>query len=208
MFYLGFPLLCLWLPRRLLVAVLLVWALALEPLRTLVPASEEVWRQKAYLPGMAALAWGVLTAMLAGRWRPRAPVALALGLAGAVALVLVLGWSGLVYRHLFKSNLSWICAGTCLLLLAFHARPPAPLRGLGWLAQMGRLSYELYLSHMFIVLAAAGLYRALLGETQTWTFAVYLPVLLCCYALAQRLERGMARLTSGLATRRARGEAA
>ncbi|QNA88387.1 acyltransferase [Massilia sp. Dwa41.01b] len=69
-FYLGFPMLCLWLPRRVLIGLLLAWALCLVPLRNLVPVADEVWREKAYLPGMAAIAWGVLAALLAQRWRP------------------------------------------------------------------------------------------------------------------------------------------
>ena len=189
-FYVGFPLLCLWLPRRVLIGMLVVLALGLQPLRALVPMSDEVWWEKAYLPGMAALAWGVLAALLACRWRPGKRGARIMGLAGALCLVLVLGWSDVVYRHLFKSNLYMMCVGACLLLLAFHAQPPAPRRGLGWLARMGSLSYELYLFHMFIVLGTAGLYRALMGNVQTWTFVVYVPVLLCCYALARLLEHG------------------
>ncbi|TXD68007.1 acyltransferase, partial [Mitsuaria sp. TWR114] len=64
-FYVGFPLLCLALPRPLLVAALVALALALVPLRALVPPSDEVWWEKAYLPGMSAIAWGVLAALLA-----------------------------------------------------------------------------------------------------------------------------------------------
>jgi peptidoglycan/LPS O-acetylase OafA/YrhL len=188
-FYLGFPLLCLALPRRLLVPLLLVLALSLMPLRALVPISDEVWREKAYLPGMAAIAWGVLTALLARRRPPAGRDLRALAIFGAFCIVMVLGWSDLVHRHLYKSGLYGLCLGTCLLLYAFHAHPPAPWRGLGWLARMGSLSYELYLSHMFVVLATVGLYRALLGEVQTWTFAVYLPVLLCCLVAARALER-------------------
>ena len=194
-FYLGFPLLCLVLPRRLLIGLLVVLALALVPLRSLVPIGDEVWREKAYLPGMAAIAWGVLTAMLARGKHPARYGLRALACCGAFCIVLVLGWSELVHRHLFKSGLYVLCVGTCLLLYAFHAHPPAPRRGLRWLARMGSLSYELYLSHMFIVLAAVGLYRALLGEAQAWTFAVYLPVLLCCFAVAQALERATTRFT-------------
>lgn len=193
-FYLGFPLLCLWLPRRVLAGLLLVWALCLEPLRALVPASQEVWFEKAYLPGMAAIAWGVLAAMLSGRWQPGVRQARIMAWAGAGCIVLVLGWSDLVYRHLFKANLYVLCLGACLLLLAFYAHPPAPRRALAWLARMGSLSYELYLSHMFIVLATVALYRALFGDVQAWTFAVYLPVLAACSVLAGVLEQATTRL--------------
>jgi peptidoglycan/LPS O-acetylase OafA/YrhL len=193
-FYLGFPLLCLWLPRRLLIGLLLVWALSLVPLRNLVPASDEVWREKAYLPGMAAIAWGVLTALLACRWRPSRRDARALAVFGGFCILLVLGWGDLVHRHLYKSGMYGLCLGACLLLLAFHAHPPAPRRGLRWLARMGALSYELYLSHMFVVLGAVAAYRALLGDRQDWTFVVYVPVLVLCYFLAGVLQRLIAPL--------------
>jgi peptidoglycan/LPS O-acetylase OafA/YrhL len=188
-FYLGFPLLCLLVPRRALVGILFCWALALGPLRDLVPAADEVWREKAYLPGMAAIAWGGLAALLARRWRPARRDARALALFGCFSILLVLGWGDLAHRYLHKSDLYWLCFGASLILLAAHAHPPAPRRGLRWLARMGALSYELYLSHMFIVLGAVGLYRALLGKEQAWTFIVYLPVLVLCYALAVVLER-------------------
>lgn len=193
-FYLGFPLLCLWLPRKLLVGVLLLWALALSPLRDLVPPQDEVWREKAYLPGMAAIAWGVLAALLARRWSPSRRQAQAMAMCGALCLALAFVWSDVAWRHLYKSGLYWLCIGACLLLLAFYAHPPAPRRGMGWLARMGELSYELYLSHMFVVLGVVAGYRALLGEQNAWTFAVYLPVLLLCRLLAGALEGLPARL--------------
>jgi peptidoglycan/LPS O-acetylase OafA/YrhL len=188
-FYLGFPLLCLWLPRRLLIGLLVVWALALMPLRGLVPAADEVWWEKAYLPGMAAIAWGVLAALLARRWRPSRRDARALALFGGFCILMVLGWGELVHRHLFKSGMYGLVLGASLMLLAFHAHPPAPRTSMRWLARMGNLSYELYLSHMFVVLGAVALYRALLGKEQAWTFTVYLPVLLLCVGLALVLEK-------------------
>jgi len=196
-FYAGFPLLCLWLwlPRRLLIGVLLLWALALMPLRDLVPASDEVWREKAYLPGMAAIAWGVLAALLARRWTPSLAQARVLAGCGALCLLLAFVWGDVAWRHLFKSGLYWLCIGACLLLLAFYAHPPKPRLGLGWLARMGELSYELYLSHMFVVLAMVAGYRALLGEHQAWTFVVYLPVLALCRVLAGGLEHLSVRLS-------------
>jgi peptidoglycan/LPS O-acetylase OafA/YrhL len=200
-FYFGFPLLCLWLPRRLLVGLLLAWALALNPLRSLVPMADEVWREKAYWPGMAAIAWGVLAALLAQRVRLTRRDARALGVFGGFCILMVLGWGDLVHRHLFKSGMYGLVLGASLMLLAFHAHPPAPPHsklylGLRWLARMGALSYELYLSHMFVVLSAVALYRAGLGKDQSWTFLVYLPVLLVCFGVALLLERLTARRRS------------
>lgn len=60
---------------------------------------------------------------------------------------------------------------------------------------MGALSYELYLSHMFIVLAVVAGYRALLGMEQAWTFVVYVPVLVACYGLAILVNRAVLRVT-------------
>ena len=57
------------LPRRLFAVLLLALALALPWVRPGVDANE-LWREKAYLPGMSAIAFGVLTAMLAQVWRP------------------------------------------------------------------------------------------------------------------------------------------
>jgi len=204
-FYLGFPLLCRWLPRPVLVGGLLVLAASLVPLRGLVPVADEVWREKAYLPGMAAIAWGVLAAMLAAlltqKWQARRRDARALALFGGFLLLLALGWSDLVYRHLFKSNMYLLCAGTSLLLLAWSARPPTPRPALRWLARTGSLSYELYLSHMFVVLGTEALYRAAFGDAQRWTFAVYLPALGCCWLLAVALERLTGRLKGRLRAR-------
>ncbi|MDH0867799.1 acyltransferase [Mitsuaria sp. GD03876] len=190
-FYVAFPLLCLALPRPLLVVALAALALSLMPLRSLVPISNEVWWEKAYLPGMSAIAWGVLAALAARHWRPGRRDARALAIFGGFCVLLVIGWGELVHRHLFKSGMYALCVGTALMLVAFRAHAPDPRRGLGWLATMGRLSYELYLSHMFVVLATVAAYRALLGESQAWTFAVYLPAVAACVLLAVALERLM-----------------
>lgn len=197
-FYVGFPLLCLLLPRGLLIAGLAVLALSLMPLRAVVPVSDEVWWEKAYLPGMSAIAWGVLAALAARRWTPAPRDARALALFGGFCVLMVIGWGDLVHRGLFKSGMYGLCGGTAAMLIAFHAhalaQSPRPQRGhawLGWLARMGQLSYELYLTHMFVVLAVVAAYRALLGPSQAWTFVVYLPTVALCVGLAVLVERFM-----------------
>lgn len=195
-FYLGFPLLCLWLPRRVLAGVLLVWALCLVPLRDLVPAGDEIWREKAYLPGMAAIAWGVLTALLCARGQPGPRAARLLVLGGALAIFLVLGWDRMLHKVFAGAGLYLLCVGACCMLAGFAAWAPRPQTGLRWLAHMGLLSYELYLSHMFVVLAVVAAYRALLGAVETWTFVVYLPALCICYGVATVLHRAVARFVT------------
>jgi peptidoglycan/LPS O-acetylase OafA/YrhL len=199
-FYLGFPLLCLWLPRRLLVGGLIAWALCLAPLRDLVPAANEVWREKAYLPGMAAIAWGVLAALLAGRWPPGRRTGQLLALVGGMTIFLALGWDRMLHKLFAGASLYALCVGACCMLIGCAAWSPRPQAGLRWLARMGELSYELYLSHMFVVLAVVAGYRALLGPVQTWTFIVYVPVLMMCYGLAIVLNRVAKRLTQGRTT--------
>ena len=194
-FYVGFPLLCLWVPRRLLVGVLLVWAVCLGPLRELVPATDEIWREKAYLPGMAAIAWGVLAALASTRWRCGPGTARLLMLAGGLGIFLALGWDRLLHQLFRGASLYLLCVGACCMLVGFAAAPPQPRAGLRWLARMGALSYELYLSHMFVVLAVVAAYRALLGKEQAWTFLVYVPVLVLCFGLALVLNRVVARVT-------------
>ncbi len=194
-FYIGFPLLCLWLPRRALIGLLLAWAVCLVPLRDLVPAADEVWREKAYLPGMAALSWGVLAALLGTHWRCGPRTARLLVIGGGLLIFLALGWDRLVHQLFRGAGMVCLCVGACCMLLGFAADAPQPRAGLRWLARMGALSYELYLSHMFIVLAVVAGYRALLGKEQAWTFLVYVPVLVICYGLAVVLNRAMARLT-------------
>ena len=71
---------------------------------------------------------------------------------------------------------------------------------------MGRLSYELYLSHMFVVLGTVALYRGVLGSSQAWTFAASLPAVALCVLLALILERLVAGVPIGAAP--AKGKAA
>ncbi len=75
-----------------------------------------------------------------------------------------------------------------LLLGCAWGRLGAP-RGLGWLAALGRLSHELYLTHMFVVLALVAAYRQLFQQNNYWNFAVYPLSIATCAALAWWVQR-------------------
>ncbi|WP_353189274.1 acyltransferase [Pandoraea pnomenusa] len=196
-FYLAFPLFCLMLRGPVRVVALLALALSLPWTRAAL-AGNEIWQEKAYLPGMAAIAWGVLTALAVQRVTlPRriARVAGALGVAGLVAVVF---FGDVMWRLLHDHLMLLLCVSAALWLAAAHGSSRTVPRALNWLTQMGRWSYEIYLSHMFVVLAVTPAYLALAGGDMRWTFLVYVPVLVVCTLLGGALHRHV----SGPAARR------
>jgi peptidoglycan/LPS O-acetylase OafA/YrhL len=170
--------------------VLALTALALSlPWTRAALQGNEIWQEKAYLPGMAAIAWGVLTALAMQRvtlTRGKARVAGALGVAGLIAVVF---FGDVLGPRLHDGIMLLLCVSAALWLAAAHGSTRAVPRGLGWLTQMGRWSYEIYLSHMFVVLAVTPAYLALSGGDMRWTFLVYLPVLVVCTMLGGALHR-------------------
>ncbi|MES2392555.1 MAG: acyltransferase [Acidobacteriota bacterium] len=153
MFYLGFPLVC-WMTRKrwVLVAVLCVFVVLGPWARA--TAFNEVWYEYSYLGGMDAIALGVLTALWVGSGKLSRAVAWGVGFAGLLLMAFCLGMSRTAYAWgLGKDGLlmSVLGVGTCLVIAAFAAREwKAP--GLLWpMLSLGRRSYEIYLTHVFVV---------------------------------------------------------
>lgn len=186
-FYLGFPLVCLASRRTwVLVPLLLVLALSLPDTRAALQGNP-VWQEKAYLPGMAAIATGVLGALIV-RYAsvPRRVFIALLCIAGAAGLgaVLVAGtmiWSTWQNGYMLLLTFSVLC-----LVMGSYWREQAgwgrTLPGLGWLRACGRLSYEIYLTHMFVVYAAVRMYRAAGGHIESG-YLWYLPIIVLCWLL-------------------------
>lgn len=187
-FYLAFPVFCIMLPRKLLVLGLLILALSLPWTRAVLHGNE-IWQEKAYLPGMSAIAFGVLTALLAQRYQPSKNFALSLVCFGVIGLIGVFFFGSELWRTIKDHMMLVLCVSACFLVFAADRLQPKAVVGLGWLAQMGRLSYEIYLSHMFIVLTVCTVFRALMGEDMRWSFVVYVPTIMACVLLGVALER-------------------
>ncbi|PXV52290.1 Peptidoglycan/LPS O-acetylase OafA/YrhL, contains acyltransferase and SGNH-hydrolase domains [Dyella jiangningensis] len=190
-FYLAFPIVCLLTRRRwMLVLLLLVLALSLPWTRAAL-ADNEIWQEKAYLPGMAAIATGILGALLVHRWATvRRGLAYVLGVAGGLGLYLVMFQGRLLWSLLHDGYMLVLTgAALCLVLASAWARHDrAPWLGLAWLRSWGRLSYEIYLTHMFVVFAVVRLYKAT-GSDVAHGYLWYLPALLACWVLGKLLER-------------------
>ena len=188
-FYLGFPLLCLLVRGRMPLTVLLaLFALSL-PLTRAALAGNEIWQEKAYLPGMAAIATGVLTALLVQRWRAPPRTARLLRLAGGLGLLAVPLYGRELWAS-FGNGYMLVLTGSAAMLIAGLQVDTGgrPTRALGWLRSFGRLSYEIYLTHMFVVFALVALYRHG-GSDVRAGFWWYLPLLALCWALGALLAR-------------------
>ena len=180
-FYLAFPLACLGLPRRrFLVPALLLLAASL-PLSHAALAGNPIWQEKAYLPGMAAIAAGVLGALVPVAPALRRPwMVPALAAAGALGVGAVLCFENVLWPWLGSGSLLLLTGSAVTLIYALRAQAgagaPWTPRGSGWLRSFGRLSYEVYLTHMFVVWPVVRVFRGT-GGVLRWGFLWYVPAL-------------------------------
>lgn len=192
-FYIGFPLVCLLTRRRWVLVPLLLWLALSMPWTHAALRGNEIWQEKAYLPGMSAIAIGVLGALLASRSRTlslRATVLL--GSLGAIGL-LAATVDGAVMYHLLRDGYMLLLALSALcLLLACEQRQRfgvwRPWRMFDWLRAWGRLSYEIYLTHMFVVFAVVQLFK-LSGSDLRLGVLWYLLTLPLSWLLGAAVER-------------------
>ncbi len=196
-FYVFFPLLCLTLrPRWLFIGVLIALFISL-PFTRAALEHNEIWQEKAYLPGMSALALGVLTALLARQglqWTTslRQRMTSTLFIVGTILLVCSMYYGGVMWQ-LIRDFYMWpLVLGSAMLVLACHWRAHDRglrlLPGFGWLARMGQLSYEIYLVHMFVVFAIVH-YAPQLSSDKTWYFLWYFPAVLGSWWLGNVLAK-------------------
>ena len=157
MFYLCFPLAArLFRKPGRLIPLLAVFILLGPFARMKAFNPNPVWREYSYLGGMDAIAFGCLTAMvLSGQKLSRTAIRLCAA-AGTSLLVFSLGFSVTAYRlGLGRNGLNFtvLAVGVCLVIAAAsQSRWQAP-RLLSPLLILGQRSYEIYLTHIFAVLA-------------------------------------------------------
>lgn len=157
MFYLFFPLICRLLGRGGWLITLLLVFVALGPLgRTVFAHGNEVWQEYSYLGGMDAIALGCLTAIAISRTTvPRATLWV-LSSVGTVLVLFSLGFSkqaeawGLGRGGL---DMTVLAIGSCMVIAAAAQTQWSSPRVLAPLIKLGQRSYEVYLTHMFVVFA-------------------------------------------------------
>jgi peptidoglycan/LPS O-acetylase OafA/YrhL len=161
MFYLFFPLACLLLAgkklfgRNVVFPALLFVFVILGPFgRTRFAHGNEIAEDYSYLGGMEGISWGCLTALALSRRHFSRRAIWALGIAGTVVVSASLIFSWQAYRGwLGKTGLNFtlLGVGTCMFIAATAQTQWRSPRILAPLVRMGRYSYEIYLTHMFVV---------------------------------------------------------
>jgi peptidoglycan/LPS O-acetylase OafA/YrhL len=174
-FYFAFPWVCrLFGGGRLMIVLLLAFVLLGPFGRSVLAHGNPVWREYSYLGGMDAIAMGCLTAIaLHGRTPSRAWLRL-LGVAGGVLLVFCLAFSRTAYVWLPERTGLYMSmvgiAASMLIAVAAQTAWRSPRVFLP-LLMAGRRSYEIYLTHMFVVIAMAAGF-AVLGSAM-WAVPVF-----------------------------------
>jgi peptidoglycan/LPS O-acetylase OafA/YrhL len=156
-FYLFFPLVCRLFGQGKMFIALLLGFVVLGPFgRTVFAHGNGTWEEYSYLGGMDAIALGCLTALIVLRIRFRRATLWSLGGIGAAILIFMLGFSVQAYRWglgRFGLDMTVLALGTCMFVAASAQAQWRSPRVLSPLLKIGQYSYEVYLTHMFVVFA-------------------------------------------------------
>jgi peptidoglycan/LPS O-acetylase OafA/YrhL len=114
--------------------------------------------------------------------------------AGGLGLASVLGFEDILWPVLGNGTMLVLTASVAMLVVAAHARSlrgvARPLPGTGWLRWFGRLSYEVYLTHMFVVWPLVHAFVAT-GASPRWGFLWYAPTVALSGLLGWLVARGL-----------------
>jgi peptidoglycan/LPS O-acetylase OafA/YrhL len=153
MFYLFFPLVCSALGRSwALIGVLGVFVVLGPFARTVLSQGNEVWREYSYLGGMDAIALGCLTALLLSAKSFSTRTLVGLGVGGTAILIFMLCFS------LRAMNMTVLALSSCMVMVAASETQWQSPSFLTPLLKLGQGSYEVYLTHMFVVFALFGFF--------------------------------------------------
>jgi peptidoglycan/LPS O-acetylase OafA/YrhL len=165
MFYVIFPLLCVWTRKEIFLVPILTGFLIAGPFaRALI--QNHIWVDYSYLSCMDGIALGCLAAMLSARIKLSPRLALGFEITGTLLFLLIFGFRRITASAgLYKAGLdvAGLNVGIALLVIALQQRFEQGINPRRWgsapLRWFGRNSYEVYLTHMLVVWPAITIFH-------------------------------------------------
>ena len=216
-FYLVFPLLCVVLLRvtalRPVFVCVLVGLIVFGPFaRMRWYSKSDVWLEQSYLGNVDNIALGCLLALgterlrRAGRWtRTRWPKVCELVGVGLSLFVVVWAWPRTLFGWQVKraigqsgTDVTVLGLGVCLIMMGSVLRDAKGWRWTAPVRWLGRYSYEVYLTHEFVVMGVLSLFLATRrGAVAFWIASVVLFAAALGYGLSRSFSEPMNRLLRG-----------
>jgi peptidoglycan/LPS O-acetylase OafA/YrhL len=167
-FYLLFPLMCLTLRNERWIMICMVALIVVGPFNRVALEGRDPWADYAYFSCMDGIAFGCIAAWITARVRlgfPVLRVAMALGAVITVTIVVFRKQTSDLGLTKAGLDVTALELGVALVLIGLaHGVVNETLsRGTAWLRLAGRCSYEIYLTHMFVVLGLMHPFRDLFG---------------------------------------------
>jgi peptidoglycan/LPS O-acetylase OafA/YrhL len=165
MFYLFFPIVCVFLGRTKFFFGILAAFIVLGPLgRTLFAQNNDVWQEYSYLGSMDAISFGVLTALLTSHFKFSRRILNWSFSLGTLLLIATLCFSRTL--RLWGLNqvgldMTVLAIGTCMIIVAASQSLWRAPRLLYPILKLGERSYEIYLTHMFVILVFFDFFQTL-----------------------------------------------
>ena len=204
-FYFFFPILCRICRGKYLILLLAIFVINGPFARSHAFNPNPVWREYSYFGGMDAIALGCLTALLVVHTKPSRTALRTLGTVGAALLIFSLCFSIRAYIWGLGRNglnMTILALGTCLLVFAAaHSQWKAP-RLLTPLRRLGQRSYEVYLTHVLLVVPLFALFLKS-GHSLRTVPALFLAVILLAALLGEVVARLYSEPMNRLIRRRA-----
>ena len=194
-FYLFFPVACLLIGKERNFAVLVIVFLIISPFARIVLYPGNDLADHNHFAYLDALSLGCMAALIAKRIVINKRVLTAIAITGWSLLLFVVvfrKWVSVLGLSKTSLNVTVLVIGTALVLIWMQKRfvsgQLVPSRLTGFLRFLGRNSYEVYLTHMFVVLVLVEAYNALKLEGE-WAWVLYVSALIFSGILGELVAR-------------------
>ncbi len=188
-FYLSFPLICFFFLKKdwKFIFVLVICLLISPWARTHLFVGNEL-ADKNHLAYLDAIALGCFSALVASKAIVKGNLKLFIFILGSIMVTLVLLFRGIIYKNGIVElglDITILSVGVSLLLLFLH-NANYNLSLFKWLENFGKYSYEIYLTHMFVIIVGVKFFKYL-ELNDNWIIPFGLLLITLSYALGKLL---------------------